>query len=125
MAKPAATGRTRGRANAMSPTPPPSPLPQQPQSDHESEDAEPHISPASSRPSPRDNSPQHPVQPSKKAKIITHLTDKQEESMIEWLTEHPEFYNKKLNNYKDTKAKQAVWEANARQMDLDCKYKLY
>ncbi|KAK3082717.1 hypothetical protein FSP39_003432 [Pinctada imbricata] len=39
--------------------------------------------------------------------------------MIEWLSEHPEFYNKKLNQYKDTKSKIVLWEAKARELDLD------
>ena len=60
----------------------------------------------------------------KKAKVVTNLTNEQEEGMIEWLTEHPEVFNKKLNKYKDTKSKTALREAKARELDLDCKYHL-
>ena len=60
----------------------------------------------------------------KKANVVTNLTDEQEEVMIEWLTEHPEVYNKKLNKYKDIISKTALWETKARELDLDCKYHL-
>ena len=41
----------------------------------------------------------------KKKKLLTALTPEQEEEMVEWLSEHPVLWNKKMKDYKDTQMK--------------------
>ena len=36
----------------------------------------------------------------KKTKVCTDLNEEEEEAMGDWLGDHPELYNKKLNVYK-------------------------
>lgn len=131
--KPRGRGKGRGTTKARSPTTPPSPQQQEvevqlfgAETAASTESAA--SSPASSQSNSRDTTPQsrRSHSPSaKKVKVVSSLTDDQEEAMVEWLVEHPEFYNKKLSQYKNTKSKIALWEAKAQELELDCKYKLY
>ena len=49
----------------------------------------------------------------KKTKVRSDLTDEEEEAMADWLGDHPELYNKKLNAYKDKVKKDAAWAEQA------------
>ena len=55
----------------------------------------------------------------KKKKLLTALTPEQEEEMVEWLSEHPVLWNKKMKDYKDTQMKEALWIEQAGKMDKD------
>lgn len=52
----------------------------------------------------------------KKDKVVGSLTAVEEESMVEWLREHPEMYNKKLQDYKNIQKKEALWQEKAQEM---------
>ena len=53
----------------------------------------------------------------KKTKVRSDLTDEDEEAMADWLGDHPELYNKKLNAYKDKVKKDAAWAEQAVRLD--------
>ena len=52
----------------------------------------------------------------KKTKVRTDLNE-EEEAMADWLGDHPEFYNKKLNAYKDKVKKDAAWAEQAARLN--------
>ncbi|XP_060572530.1 uncharacterized protein LOC132730586 [Ruditapes philippinarum] len=47
------------------------------------------------------------------------LTAEDEESMVEWLRENPQIYNKKLSTYKDKCKKDALWAEQAQVLGKD------
>ena len=50
------------------------------------------------------------------------LTREQEEDLVDWLKEHPIFYNKKLNAYKDTEQRNRLLEMKAKQLRIYSKF---
>ena len=55
----------------------------------------------------------------KKKKMLTALTPEQEEDMVEWLSEHPVLWNKKMKDYKDIQMKDVLWRDQAAKLDKD------
>jgi hypothetical protein len=53
----------------------------------------------------------------KKTKVRSDLNEEEEEAMADWLGDHPELYNKKLNAYKDKVKKDAAWAEQAARLD--------
>jgi hypothetical protein len=52
----------------------------------------------------------------KKIKLMTDLSEEEEQCMVEWLEAHPIFFDKKMISYKDTKKKDMLWTAKAEEM---------
>ena len=50
------------------------------------------------------------------------LTTEQEEDLVDWLKDHPIFYNKKLNAYKDTEKRNRLLETKAKQLHIYSKF---
>lgn len=57
----------------------------------------------------------------KKSRLMmrSDLTAEDEESMVEWLRENPQMYNKKLSTYKDKGKKDALWAKQAQVLGKD------
>lgn len=58
----------------------------------------------------------------KKSRLMmmrSDLTAEDEESMVEWLRENPQIYNKKLSTYKDKGKKDALWAEQAQVLGKD------
>jgi hypothetical protein len=49
----------------------------------------------------------------KRRKMLTDLTEDQEQTMVEWLSAHPILYNKKQKGYKETQKKEYLWREQA------------
>jgi len=52
----------------------------------------------------------------KRVNVVTELSREDEHQMVEWLEEHPIFYNKKMTSYKDTAKKEMMWMEKAAEM---------
>ena len=50
------------------------------------------------------------------------LTREQEEDLVDWLKDHPIFYNKKLSAYKDTEQRNRLLEMKAKQLRIYSKF---
>ncbi|KAK6190706.1 hypothetical protein SNE40_002509 [Patella caerulea] len=62
-----------------------------------------------------------PIQiiPNKKSRVISDINTEEEESMVEWLKEHPLLYNKKLSSNKDKGKKDSLWSEQATLLGKD------
>ncbi|CAH1258928.1 Hypp2110 [Branchiostoma lanceolatum] len=52
----------------------------------------------------------------KRKTTIATLSEAEEETMLAWLREHPELYNKKVKEYKNLRRKEALWQEKAAEM---------
>lgn len=55
----------------------------------------------------------------KKAKLFSSLTEEEEKSMVEWLEQNPDIYNKKMKAYKDMTRKESLWRGKACKLGKD------
>ena len=55
----------------------------------------------------------------RKIKVSSNLTAEEEDSMVEWLREHPEMYDKRMNQYKNQQRKEALWQQKSDEMGKD------
>ncbi|CAH1232574.1 Hypp468 [Branchiostoma lanceolatum] len=57
-------------------------------------------------------------QPKKKRKdkTVATLSEPEEEIMLEWLRKHPEFYNRRMMEYKNVQRKETLWREKASDM---------
>ena len=56
---------------------------------------------------------------SKRCRLVTAFTDKEEDATIEFLQNHPEIYNKEHERYADKYHKEALWVEIATELKLD------
>ena len=56
---------------------------------------------------------------SKRCRLVTAFTDKEEDAIIEFLQNHPEIYNKEHERYADKYHKEALWVEIATELKLD------
>ncbi|XP_078670805.1 uncharacterized protein LOC144910952 [Branchiostoma floridae x Branchiostoma belcheri] len=56
------------------------------------------------------------LQVKKRKTTIATLAEAEEESMLTWLREHPELYNKKAKEYKNLRRKETLWQEKASDM---------
>ena len=56
---------------------------------------------------------------SKRCRLVTAFTDKEEDAIIEFLQNHPEIYNKEHERYTDKYHKEALWVEIATELKLD------
>ena len=56
---------------------------------------------------------------SKRCRLVTAFTDKEEDAIIEFLQNHPEIYNKEHERYADKYHKEALWVEIATKLKLD------
>ena len=54
-----------------------------------------------------------------KKKRLVRMTDGQEDEMAEWLSNHPEMYNKAKKEYRYMDRKEAAWATQARAMGME------
>ena len=59
-----------------------------------------------------------PARKRKKA-LPLNLTRAQEVSMVEWLQDHPELFDKADASYKDSAKKKVLWDEKAKQLDQE------
>ena len=52
----------------------------------------------------------------RKEKVSPNLTIEEEESIVEWLREHPEMYDKRMTQYKNQQRKESLWQQKADEM---------
>ncbi|XP_078599648.1 uncharacterized protein LOC144874882 [Branchiostoma floridae x Branchiostoma japonicum] len=52
----------------------------------------------------------------RKDKTVATLSEEEEEVMLEWLKEHPEFYNRRMMEYKNIQRKETLWRQKASDM---------
>lgn len=55
---------------------------------------------------------------SKKRKEYVHLDEDVEEALVEWIKEHPEFYDRSRSDYRKIKDKKQLWKDKAESMGL-------
>ena len=56
---------------------------------------------------------------SKRCRLVTAFTDREEDAIIEFLQNHPEIYNKEHVRYADKYHKEALWVQIAKELRLD------
>ncbi|XP_019619426.1 PREDICTED: uncharacterized protein LOC109466196 [Branchiostoma belcheri] len=56
------------------------------------------------------------IKKKRKDKRIATLSEPEEEIMLKWLKEHPEFYNRRMMEYKNIPRKEALWKEKATEM---------
>ena len=59
-----------------------------------------------------------------KKKRLVRMTDAQEDEMAQWLTNHPEMYNKGKKEYRDMDQKETAWATQARAMGMEGEFHL-
>ncbi|XP_014675988.1 PREDICTED: uncharacterized protein LOC106815965 [Priapulus caudatus] len=59
------------------------------------------------------------VRKGRKNKFYSFLTEEEEQSMVDWLTENTVFYNKKMKAYKDMTKKEFLWREKAAELGKD------
>ena len=108
--KRATTGRTVGLGKANKKTPTPTPADDESSHDeHDDESSHDEHDDESSHDEHDDESSHEHDDGAAGSETKVHTDLNEEEAIADWLGDHPELYNKKLNAYKDKVKKDAAW----------------